>query len=153
MVTADWWRDGSPKHGCAHGWQTAQQFHCYGLRRLWLHVSKFNPHCEGLREWKLNLTMVFRSGALRRWLGLDKVIKLKVHNWILVALWKKRGHMIRTHTHTHCLMAWPHVLPWDSLSGGEFLPWAFVMGNSRSLCCENEAELAKFIKKAILTLD
>jgi hypothetical protein len=27
-------------------------------------VLRFNPHCELLREWKLNPTAMFRSGAL-----------------------------------------------------------------------------------------
>jgi hypothetical protein len=40
-----------------------------------LPVLKLNLHCERLRKWKLNFTMVFGGGAFGRLLRLDKVIR------------------------------------------------------------------------------
>jgi hypothetical protein len=59
----------------------------YDLCSPRVRVLKFNPLYKILRGWKINPTMMFRSGTFGRWLGLENVIRVEFSPSFSLSLW------------------------------------------------------------------
>lgn len=68
-------------------------------------MLKFNPHFEIIRGWNLNPTMMFRSRAFGRQLGLDKAILVELQDQILDSIYIGRGRENRIDRHVCCLLS------------------------------------------------
>jgi hypothetical protein len=74
---------------------------CHGVDAVWgclpcVHMVECNLHCEILKKWYFNPTMLFRGGVFRIKKSHQGGAPMIEHWWL-----NKKGRETRTHTHTH----------------------------------------------------